>query len=84
MNTYPITAINETHECQHMRTIVRNNNYPTRKHQRKHKSNPTEQNTPPKQPKMGHLHVRRERNQNLHTTVYIPTAFRTTNTIRNL
>jgi hypothetical protein len=48
MNTYPITDINKNHEWQHIRTVLHNNNYPTHKHQRKHKPNHMEQNTSPK------------------------------------
>jgi hypothetical protein len=87
MNTYPITDIIKNHEWQNIKTILRNNNYPAHKHQRKHKSNHTEQNTEPIKNKKWAIftYVGKEtrnitrlfRNTNIHT------SFKITNTMKN-
>jgi hypothetical protein len=48
INTYSITDIKKNRDWQHITTILHNNNYTTHKHQRKHKPNNVEQNTPQK------------------------------------
>jgi hypothetical protein len=85
MNTYPISDINKNHEWQHRRPILHNNNYPMYKHQRKHRPNHMEQNTPPKNKQKWATFTYLGKETRIITGLFkntnIQTSFRTTNTI---
>jgi hypothetical protein len=87
MNTYPITDKSRNHERQHIKVILHNNNYPTYRHERKHKPNHSEQNKPPEIKKKWatFTYIGKETRviTKLLKNTNIRTSFRTTNTIKN-